>query len=142
MYYLPFLNILWIATIIQEVVTMIRMKRTAAIRAAELLITFASLGLFIVMIRDLSLYSGSINFFGLRGIFAIVVFAMLLKASQASSNFLFMNRSDYADWTYMNPHFNISFRIGALYEKDSLQDLWWSRSVGGHGNSHPGTKRG
>lgn len=70
--YLMILNVVWISTIIHAILLLVRMKYTKALRLAEIIISFASVALFYVMITDLTLYTGPSNYYGPKGLFTLI----------------------------------------------------------------------
>lgn len=70
--YLPFLNILWIGTILRSIYTLVRMRVDNKARVMDILLDIGTVALFYVMLTDFSLYVGPMNFFGFRGLFLLV----------------------------------------------------------------------
>jgi len=86
--YLVYLNILWIINIIHSILVLVKMKVTKSLRLMTIVEDLASVGLFYIMFKDVSLYIGSMNLMGFRAFFLLFVFIQSIEVLSESIKLL------------------------------------------------------
>ncbi len=86
--YLVYLNVLWIINIIHSILVLVKMKVTKSLRLMTIVEDLASVGLFYIMFKDMSLYIGSMNLMGFRGFFLFFVVVQSIEVLSESIKLL------------------------------------------------------
>jgi len=90
--YLVFINFIWLMEIFYSVATLITGRITMAIRFTKIIITVLAISLFLTMYSDSSLYTGTMDLFGVRLVFLIIVLVGCLEILINFSKLIFRSK--------------------------------------------------